>query len=126
MAQAKYDNHCKPFFKSLHILTLPLCFIYGCLRHIIKFVKLFTQNFPYYLASFIFSSFCVHLIFVTKGFFFRVKYIQNKNIYFFCQILISLIIVFRVINLCIFTENVTMLLSVIGSTTYQIIFFSIK
>ena len=48
-----------------------------------KFVKLFTQNFPYHSASFTFSFFCVHPVFVTKGkfyyFFCRVKYIQNKK-----------------------------------------------
>ena len=32
------------------------------------FVKLFTQNFPYCLASFIFSSFRIHPVFVTKVF----------------------------------------------------------
>lgn len=36
MAQAKYDDHCKPLFESLHILTLPSCFIYECLCYIKK------------------------------------------------------------------------------------------
>ena len=67
-----------------------------------KFVKLFTQHFPYYLAPFIFSSFCVHLVFITNFFWYCcVKYIQSKK-KFFRQIFLSLIIVFRVSNLYIF------------------------
>ena len=68
-----------------------------------KFVKLFTQNFPYYLASFIFSSFCVHPVFVTKGFFFAVlSTFKTKKIYFFVSKIFFIISGFRVSNLYIF------------------------
>ena len=43
-----------------------------------KFVKLFTQNFPYYLASFIFSSFCI-TFYLSIFFYCCVKYIQSKK-----------------------------------------------
>ena len=85
-----------------------------------KIVKLFTQNFPYYLSSFIFSSFCVHPVFVTKAFFAVLNTLKTKQKKIFRpSIFFSLIIVLGCSTCVFFTENVTMPSSVIVSTTYQ-------
>ena len=106
-----------------------------------KFVKLFTQNFPHYLAYFIFSYglfmiSCIHPLFLTENLpfffvgnfinympniinfhhFFAIKYIQNKKNPFY------LIIVFRVSK----GANFTISSSVIVSTTYQTLFSSVE
>ena len=90
-----------------------------------KFVKLSTQNFLYYLASFIFSSFCVHPVFVTKVLLplntFKTEKIFPSVTFFFHYLLVL------GCSTCIFfTENFTMPSSAIGSTTYQILFSSVK
>ena len=95
VCRVKYiKNKKKNIFRNLHSLKHEILkksrrvifFLFLYFPYVSKGSKnlLFTQNFPYYLASFIFSCSYIHLVFITKVFFLycRVKYIQSKKNFF--------------------------------------------
>ena len=95
-----------------------------------KFVKLFTQSFPYYLASFIFFLFvppCICDNFLFLFFLFAVlNTFKTKKKCFSSAKFFSLLVFLGYPTCIFFTENVTIASSVKLSTTYQILCTSVK